>query len=128
MGLYAVLHGPSYLFVGQTIRGKAIFRQAKVNREEEYWMGLKKLGVVRGEKPAYFRLKADVYANCELYAGVVSKKDYHLLNDLRHLLVFKLKPVCNEKHVKKLKASINYNVLHRGNQPSGLVTTEQSQE
>ena len=120
MGVYVVLHGPSYLFIGQTKRGKAIFREAKVNREEEYWEGLKKLGVVSGEKPAWYRLKNDVYKNCELYAGVVSKNEFNLLDDLHKLLVFKIQPVCNDKYVKHLKTNTQFHTIHLGSIPEGI--------
>jgi hypothetical protein len=126
MGIYAVLHDSNYLFIGQTKRGKAIFREAKVNREEEYWRGLRKLGVVGESKPAWYKLKEDVYSNCELYAGVVSKDDFELLEDLRRLLVFKLKPVCNEKFVKVLESKANLYVTYRGTPPPGLEKLEPS--
>jgi hypothetical protein len=120
MGIYAVMHGPSYLFIGQTKHGKAIFREAKINREEEYWKGLKKLGIVNGDQPAWYKLKDDVYKNCQLYAGVVSKNELNLVDDLHKLLVFKFQPVCNEQHVKHLDAINLLTVYHIGSLPEGL--------
>ncbi len=127
MGLYAVTSGPSYIFVGGTLRGKAIFREAKVNREEEYWDGLKALGIVSGDKPAWFRLRDDVYRHCELYAGLVSKTDYMYVDDLRKQLIFKLKPICNDRYLKELKSG-DVNITHYGNLPPGLRKPEIADE
>jgi hypothetical protein len=119
-GVYAVLHGQSFLFVGRAKRGKAIFREAKVNREEEYWEGLKKLGAVAGDPPAWYRLKDDVYKNCELFAGVVSKNELIFVEDLHKLLVFKLQPICNDRYVKHMEVKDQLEVIHRGYLPVGL--------
>jgi hypothetical protein len=128
MGVYAVLSGPNYLFVGETKRGKAIFREAKVDREEEYWNGLRKLGIVSGDKPAWYKLREDVFSNCELYAGIVSRDDFDLLEDLRNLLVFRLQPVCNDKYVKHNGSNVGLIVVHRGTPPPGLERGESSYE
>jgi hypothetical protein len=128
MGLYAVLSGPSYVFIGKAKRGRGIFREAKVNREEEYWGGLKKLGIVSGEKPAHYKLIEEVYINCELYAGVVPKDELGLVDDLERLLVFELKPVCNDKYVKHLESVEQFHVVNTGNPPKGIEYSHTSLE
>jgi hypothetical protein len=120
MGVYAVLHGSSCLFFGKAKRGKGIFREAKLNREEEYWNGLKILGIVNGDMPAHYKLVDEVYNNCKLYAGVVSKEKIGLVDDLEKLFVFKLKPVCNDKYVKNLESRKELHISHTGNPPKGL--------
>ena len=120
MGLYAVLSGSNYLFIGRAVKGKGIFRQAKINREGEYWEGLKKLGVVNGDPPAYYRLVEEVFNNCELFAGIVSRDQLGLVNEVEKILVFKLKPVCNDKYTKNLGSFEQPNVVHTGNVPIGL--------
>jgi hypothetical protein len=120
MGVYAVLHSPNYIFIGKAKRGKGIFRQAKVNREEEYWRGLRKLQLVAGKVPVRYKLIKDVYDKCALYAGVVSRDDLELVDDLEKLLIYKLKPVCNDKFIKHQKSSEQIQVVNIGNPPTGL--------
>jgi hypothetical protein len=71
MGVYAIVSGLYYIFIGKALRGKGIFREAKENRETEYWKGLRKLKIVMEEKPAWYKLRDTVYSECRLYAGVV---------------------------------------------------------
>ncbi|MCX6653923.1 MAG: hypothetical protein NTY03_02250 [Candidatus Bathyarchaeota archaeon] len=120
MGIYAVLNSSNYIFIGKAKRGKGIFRQATINREEEYWRGLRKLQLVIGELPVGYKLIAEVYDKCALYAGVVSRDDLKLVDDLERLLIYKLKPVCNDKFTKHQKSTEQIQVVNIGNPPTGL--------
>ena len=128
MGVYAIVHGPSYIFIGKAKRGMGIFREAKVNREEEYWQGLKKLKLVTGEMPAHYKVIEEVYDYCELFAGVASKPELRLVDTLEKLLIFRFKPVCNDKYIKHLGDVEPLHVVNKGNPPLGLEITYTSLE
>jgi len=120
MGVYAIVSGLDYIFIGKAKRGKGIFREAKENRETEYWKGLRKQKIVMEEKPAWYKLRDTVYRECRLYAGVVLKEEFVYIEDVEKLLVYHMKPVCNEKYVNKLEISEGLQLINVGTLPPGL--------
>lgn len=120
MGVYAVVCGTSYLFIGKAKRGKGVFREAKASREPEYWEGLRKLKMVSGEKPAWYWLKDAVHRNCRLYAGVIQRADIDSADDAERLLVYINKPILNEKYVNRLETREEIKLINAGSIPPGL--------
>jgi len=120
MGVYAVVCGSAYVFIGKAKRGKGIFREAKGNREPEYWEGLRKLKIVSSEKPAWYRLRDTVYSRCEVYAGVLSRDDIVKADDVEKFLIYLMKPVRNEKYEEKLEIKEDLELFNSGSLPPKL--------
>jgi len=119
-GLYATVHGSSFILIGKALHGKGIFREGKEGRLPSYWEGLRKLKVVSEERPSWYKLLEYVYSNCSLYAGVVSKEELPYVESAERLLVYRIKPVCNEKYVKSYVGLASLQVINGGCPPPGL--------
>lgn len=120
MGIYAIVHGFMFLFIGKAKYGKGLFREATQGKEREYWEGLRKLHLVSGDMPSHYRLMEDIYKYCELYAGIVSRDEIDLVDEAERFIVYKVKPVCNVFYVKYFERVDSFQVMHKGHVPPGL--------
>jgi hypothetical protein len=119
-GLYATVHGSSMILLGKALHGKGIFREAKEGRLPTYWEGLRKLKVVPEEKPSWYKLLDYVYNNCALYAGVARIEELPYVEGAERLLIYRIKPVCNEEYVERYEGPAALQVINEGSSPPGL--------
>ncbi|MGD0804331.1 MAG: hypothetical protein ABSA11_09690 [Candidatus Bathyarchaeia archaeon] len=125
-GLYATASDSRIIFVGKALHGKGIFREAKEGRLPTYWEGLRKLKVVSEERPAWYKLQDDVFKHCSLYAGVASREELPHVEGAEKLLIYKIKPIRNEKYIKRYEGPASFQLINGGNPPPGLAQRIQS--
>ncbi len=118
-GLYAILHDSKIVYIGKAQYGTAVLREAK-NRENKWIKCFRKKGLVSeailGSKPHEY-----VERHCQILVGIISgDQQLDLLGDAEKLLIFKIQPICNDKHKKQYKGAKPIMVINDGKRPKDL--------
>lgn len=62
-----------------------------------------------------------VWSHCRIYVGIISDdQKLDLLGDAEKLLIYKIKPICNDKHKKEYKGAKPIMVINDGKRPKDL--------
>ena len=118
-GLYAIVHDSKIIYIGKAQYGNAVLREAK-NRENKWIKCLREKGVV-SETMLDSAPYEYVRSHCRIYVGTMSDgQRLDLLGDAEKLLIFKIKPTCNDKHKKEYKGAKPILVMNNGKRPQDL--------